>query len=235
MASLNKKVKRSKRSQKNKNMNGSEYRPTNPNSALMVPNRVGLILPDRYRTKLRFWKSVQTSLAASVTSAVRFQPSAAYDIDPVLASTTMAGFNELAGLYARYRVLASTIKVECANVSNLNPLMLVVAPTNLDPGATPSSAYILALKEQPYAKAISVPLVGGPLGVIESRMTTEKIFGSKMVLFDDAFQAGIATVPTNNWFWVISWYSFQLIATSFVTNVTIEVDVEFFDRTFLQI
>jgi len=194
---------------------------------------VGLILPDRYRTTLRYWKTIQLDTSASNVASARWRPSAAFDVDPLIASTAMSGFAELAALYGTYRVLSSKIRVEMVNTSNGNPRTLIVSCPNIDPGVAPSASYILASKEQPYSKFKMSGLSGSPQTVILSKMSTEKIYGSKSVLFDDAFSSPTNGVPLNNWFWVVSIYSFNLDPNTCWLNITIEVDVEFYDRSFL--
>jgi hypothetical protein len=182
---------------------------------------------------LRFWKSVSFNFTASNVAAVRFRPSAAFDVDPLVASTAMAGFAELASLYSSYRVLSSTIRIEAVTTSAANPVALMTAPVNADPGATPSSAYVLALREQPYAKYKMLALTGCPPSNVMNAMSTEKVYGSKSALFDDNFSSPTNSTPNNNWFWVVAGYSQVLDPSLCWLQITIEVDCEFFDRFFL--
>jgi hypothetical protein len=200
-----------------------------------IPKQVGLILPDRYRTNLRYWKSLTFSLAASNVASVRFRPSSAFDVDPTLGGTVMSGFTELSALYNSYRVLASKITVQATNTSSVQPIELMVVPFNQDVGATPAAGLILSFKEQPYSKFRLIPLSGGPVATIKSTMSTEKIYGSKMALFDDNFSALVSANPVNNWYWSIGVYVLGALAgQSIYLNVTIDVDVEFFDRAIVQ-
>jgi len=217
---------------KNKKERGWDGQTTQfPNAMQRLPRSpTGLILPDRYRTTLRYWKSVSFNLAAVTQASVRFAPSNAFDIDPVIASTAMSGFDELAGLYQRYRVLSSTIEVETINPSTLYPVLTFVTPVNNDPGASPSATILQSMRENAYSVSKTCGLAGGPITLVANKMSTEKIFGSKMSLFDDAFQSLVTTSPTNNWWWVIVAYSPQFITNSVQSIITIEVDVEFFDR-----
>jgi hypothetical protein len=203
-------------------------------STLVLPRQVGLALPDRYICKLRYWKSVQLSLNTINTPSVRFSPSNAYDIDPLLASTAMSGYVELAAIYGSYRVTGSDIVVECINASTAHPVRLMVGATNVDPGGTPSAPYILSLAEQPYAKSTIVGLAGGPPARVKNHLTTERIYGNPMVLYDDNFSAPTTGSPSNNWWWVIGLYSQSLFAQTATLNVTIEVEVQFYNRNFLQ-
>jgi hypothetical protein len=203
-------------------------------STLVLPRQVGLALPDRYICKLRYWKSVQISLNVTNTPSVRFSPSNAFDIDPVLASTAMSGYVELAAIYGSYRVTGSDILVEGINSSPTHPVRLIVGAANVDPGGTPSAAYVLSLAEQPYSKSTIVSLAGGPTARVRNHLTTERIYGNPMVMYDDNFSAPTTASPSNNWWWVIGLYAQSLFTQVFTLNVTIEVEIEFYNRNFLQ-
>jgi hypothetical protein len=204
------------------------------NSYQTIPRQVGLILPDRYRTNLRYWKQIKFDFTLSNTLSVRFRPSGAFDVDPTIASTAMSGFVEMSTLYQTYRVLSSEITVQVCNASAVNPANFYVVPVNFDPGATPSAAYILSLREQPYATSKMTGLTGCPAIFIKNSMSTEKIYGSKMALYDDNFSAPVTAIPNNNWYWNIGGYSLILDPNYCTVNIEFTVDVEFFDRNFLQ-
>jgi len=194
---------------------------------------VGLILPDRYRTTLRFFKIISFNFTGTFTQVARFRPSAAFDVDPLVASTSMAGFVELAALYTTYRVLSSKIRVEVVTTSVANPVMMVVVPTNTDPGGAVSTAYALSSRENPYSRSKMTGLSGAPPSVLASTMSTEKIYGSKAALFDDNFSALVTGNPNNNWYWAIIGLSSVFDPNLTWLQVTINVDCEFYDRSFL--
>jgi hypothetical protein len=204
------------------------------NAMLRIPKSPKLIMPDRFYTTTRYWKFPSISLAIANFGAIRFSPSSAYDVDPTVGSTAMSGYAELAAFYGSYRVLKSTIRCEFINNSAIVPLMCIVCPLNIDPGATPTTNVIQEWKEQPYSVSRASGLVGSPNVVLTRTMTTERIFGSKMVYFDDAFQAATNNVPANNWWWAIGIFSNSVIATNPINiSVTIDVSTEFFNRKFL--
>jgi len=204
------------------------------NNLQKIPRQVGLILPDRYRTNLRFWKQLSFNFTASFVSNVRFRPTAAFDVDPTVGSTAMAGFAELATLYTSYRVLSSHIRVEAITTSVANPPTIIVGCQNTDPGAALSAANVIATKEQPYSQYKMLGLSGSPPMVISNKMSTEKIYGSKAVLFDDNFSSLVTSTPNNNWFWSICGYQTVFDPNLTWLSVTFEVDCEFYDRTFVQ-
>jgi hypothetical protein len=183
--------------------------------------------------RLKFWTLGNFSLAAALGANYRWRPSAAFDVDPALGGTSMAGFAEMASQYATYRVYGSKITVTLPNPSTTLPVTLIVVPLNADPTNAMSAANIIACVGNPYAKTKCCGLLGSPPAKISMEMQTRVIWGDAAVLSDHNFSSLVTTVPANNWFWNVCVYSAAVIATPLVATVEIEVDVEFFDRPFL--
>jgi len=231
--------KRGRNSQKRRNVQNPSKRPVDGvqgvvgNALQKIPRSPGLIMPDRYYTNTRFWKFPSISLSVNNFGAIRFSPTSAFDVDPTVGSTAMSGYNELAAFYGSYRVLMSKCKIEVINNSGTVPIMCILVPLNVDPGPSPTSFVIQEWKEQPYSKSKCSNLVGAPNTVISSKMTTEKIYGSKTVYFDDNFASPTNTIPANNWWWAIGLFTNAVIAGPINIAVTIDVGTEFYDRKFL--
>lgn len=224
--------KRPGKSRKNSKRQNDGNRAT-PNAVQTIPRSVRLIMPDRMITNLKFWKAGIFDLSAQNTSAVRYRPSSAFDIDPLIGSTAMPGFVEFSAFYGSYRVVSSKCVVEGNNPSVTDNVMYSLGAVNVDPGSSPSSAYVIASHLNPYFRAKTAPLNGGPLVRLNHSMSTEKIYGSKSVYFDDNFSSIVTTSPVNNWYWVLTCYSLSLLSNDVQFTIKIEVDVEFFDRSFL--
>lgn len=194
---------------------------------------LSLVFPPRMCMKMKYWTIGAFSLAAALGANYRYRPSAAFDVDPALGGTSMAGFAEMAAQYATYRVIGSKIKVTLPNPSATVPVTLIVLPMNADPTNAFSLANIVASVGQPYSKTKQCGLLGCNSAVIVSEMRTRIIWGDPAVFSDHNFSSLVTTVPANNWFWNICVYAPAFIATGLNATVEIEVDVEFFDRVFL--
>jgi len=192
-----------------------------------------LVFPPRQKVKLRFNAFQLLSLAATTGANYRWRPTAAFDVDPALGGTSMAGFAELATYYATYRVYSSTIFASVANTSTVSPIILIVTPYNADPTNSMSVANIIASIENPYAKTRDSGLLGCPPTTVKNTMTTQKIYGDPAVFYDHNFSSLVTTIPTNNWFWNVAILSPATIATAISLHVNVDVDIEFFDRSFL--
>jgi hypothetical protein len=61
-------------------------------------------------------------------------------------------------------------------------------------------------------------------------MTTQKMFGSKMILYDDNFSALVNTVPNNNWYWVITFYAPAVAPSAAILSFYMDLEIEYYDR-----
>ncbi len=194
-------------------------------------------MPDRLVTDLSYYgRTTITIPTGSITAARRWRPSNPYDIDPTIGSTPTAGFSEWAAIYASFRTISASAKFTAVSPSNTVGLSMALLPLNIDPTSSPTDATVAEWPSNPYSKSKMMGLQGAPPTTLSSRMTTEKIFGSAMVRFDDNFSGLTSgTGPVNNWF-----FAFGVIADSAVAaNVVVPYEnhfvirVEFFDRRVL--
>lgn len=201
---------------------------------LKVHRPLALIMPDKIFTKLKYSGTKLFTVAIGTqVIAYRFRPTSAYDIDPLLGGTSMPGFVELQNLYSSYRVSSSTLKVEANSVDATRASTIVVVPLNNDPGAAPTQATVQSWVANPYAIYKANGTAGASTTSIRHRMSTEKIFGSLSVYFDDNFASLVTTSPVNNWYWAVGIITPAAIATTaYNINVLtdLEMDVEFFNR-----
>lgn len=201
-------------------------------NALRSPIPSLSFMPDQFRTKLRFDKIVSVSMATGAPGVLAFIPTAAFDVDPVIGSPTMAGFNQFAEFYNQYRVLASSIRVEFSNSSNTIPVSLYVMPTTLNPGSM-TAADILSMRGNPFCKWKNVALLGGGSTTVTNQMSSRRMVGSDAVLFEQGYASPVTTSPLDNWYWAIAWESPAAIASAQYLNIEIIVDLIFYDRAFV--
>jgi hypothetical protein len=187
------------------------------------------IMPDKILTHMSFWKAFAANLSAVTTAGFRISPSSAFSPDP-LGASQFAGFTEMANFYFSYRVVASTCRVEVINPSNVTPVMVGLVPSNTDPGASPSSTTVISSIENPYAKSKTAALTGSPVTTLTNSITTQRIYGNRMVLIDDSFASLVSTNPINNWWWFVTLYSLAVIPSGISVNLFCSIDIEFYDR-----
>jgi len=199
-------------------------------SGQIVHVRNGWWAAARVATTLRFSKFVIISAGAATAANIRIVPTFAYDVDPTVGSTSMAGYAEYAGMYRFYRVQASRIHCAFANVQAFN-LIAYVIPQNSDPGANYSSSIAQEQLANTYCKqTILGPLTGANHGVVAHRTSTSRYGGAwDHDVFDGYCGSVAGTIPTNNWYWVIGIVGTATVSTGCDILVTCDVDIEFFE------
>jgi hypothetical protein len=186
--------------------------------------------PSRIATRLRFSKFVTISAAAATAANVRITPTFAYDVDPTVGSTSMAGFSEYAGMYRFYRVQKSMITVHFANEQAFNVVVYVI-PINSDPGANYSSTVAQQYLANPFCRqSILGPLTGRNTSIVRHRETTANYGGAWNRNVTDTYVGSTAgTTPSNNWFWSIGLVGTSNVSTGVDALITCDVDIEFFE------
>lgn len=219
--------------QQKKKSNRNKPRRNQGPAILVVPRSVGAIVPDQFATTLKWWKSYPVNLLTLAYNSFRVNASGAYDPDPA-GDSIPSGFKQFAELYTSYKVTSSRIRVQVINPDQEVPVTVNIVPVNLDPGSTPTSNYVISSFQQPYAKNKMIAPRGAPAIALTSSMSTQKMFGNKMTLYDDNFTALTNANPINMWFWFIGFYAPAVHTTSaVVANIFVEMDIRFYDRRVL--
>jgi len=169
-------------------------------------NRDQLIVPRRFRamppslvTNLVFMDTNHSPLnnAGATFASVRFRPSSAFDVDPTLGGTSMPGFNEIAGIYGRYRMLSFKAQVIATNLEDF-PVNFIVFASNFDLGNNYSQVQSMFGNSFSRYKYLS-PKGGMDRATIRTPWwKTEHIVGTDAVNVDTDFTATISASPVNN-------------------------------------
>jgi hypothetical protein len=188
--------------------------------------------------KLTYIDNVHTAMTNNLQSNtnVRYRPTAAYDVDPLLASTATPGFNEYAAFYKFYRVHAFAYRVTFVNLETACPVLAYCFPSQLDPGANISYSTASEWQGNPYFKARQMSPKGGmDRTTISGYVGIKKFVGSKTANYDDNYSAQTNAVPNNNVYLSIGGLSsataFTTLGVAFQFRVTMYV--EFYERVTL--
>jgi len=221
--------KRSKQSNRGKGIRGGQT------TLVVIPRTFSQGMPDRLRTTLTAYVELAPSWAATSAVTHRYRATGCNGWDIVGGAGRPPYFAELAAIYASYRVTQSTCKVVAsAGAAGVFPVTITVVPLNADPGATPIAQAALA-RELPYARFKTLGSYGSRSVTVSNTMTTAKLYGSNMVLSDDAFASLTSSDPTNLWYWAIIFYQ-NITATAttpFYYSIQLWFDIEFYDRKFV--
>jgi hypothetical protein len=197
-------------------------------------NRTPLMrtFPDRMITTLEYFEAVSFGIGGVGIASQRYVATSPFK-PSFVSSVQPRGYADFAALYASYRVSRSRIRLE-VTPSNPEaiPVNIVIYPSNLDQGSSPSSGTLLGWFTQPYAVKHLCGAFGSQPAELRHMMTTAKIYGSEMVNTDDNFAAITSTSPVNNWFWNVCLYTLPIPDETavYAVSVYIEFDVQFYDR-----
>jgi hypothetical protein len=200
--------------------------------------RVGrLPIPPRMTTTLTYSSIVNITNVLATAANVRYDPSFCYDVDPILGSTAMPFFSELAGLYRYYRCLSARIVVEAVNRETF-PSVLYVTPVNFDPGANYSAVTAANYLSNPLARSTPLsPITGNSRGTIRNYFRISDFSGSKWTGDVDLYSAradGTGGSPVNTaWFTVGIRSDGGLYGANggVFCNITIHIEICFFEET----
>jgi hypothetical protein len=196
---------------------------------VVIPRSLGWA-PRRVRASLLYHAFGVVNNAGITHANVRYTPTFAYDIDPLLASTAMPGFTEWGAIYRFYRTFSSEIKVTFSNKEAF-PITSCICPVNFDP--TANTANFANYFSSRLAKtAAAGPLTGNGVNKLSNMFTTADIGGVASVQTLDSYcaQTSGAAAPGNNWYWFVGILTDgSLLVNGVFFDVALTVDVEFFE------
>jgi len=195
-----------------------------------VVRTVNQVTPDEVDVILTYPAAATLLNAAGTLKAQRWTPNAAYDVDPVLGSTSTPGFAEWAALYTYYRVVSYSIDAEVANLEAF-PITVYSINSNVDPH-TIGSGYI-DYQTQPYSKVAIVGAVSGKGTVrFKHNVSVSKLLGSNAVDTADSLRSLTNAVPADLVYYAIGLFSVTgaNMANGVMYQVNIKMNVKFYGR-----
>jgi hypothetical protein len=191
------------------------------------------IMPVEFDTTFTYLVQYVVTTNGALLANIRFTTNA-YDVDPTLASTAMAGFSELAALYARFRTLHMSYKFTAYNqeafpVSILHGFSCVVIS---------SAALGLNYAENPLMSSHMLgPLTGQGRAVYRKSASVQEISGTAQSLYDDLYTGSttsstLASAGTCHcYFGVVS--NANLTAAGVLVTAEISLRVRLYRPTFI--
>jgi hypothetical protein len=218
----NKNNKRNKRNKKNQGyrLNSNGY------SGYDRPS-ITFLDPHRYIT-LKYSELMSHSMATTVGTQSTFRLNSIFDPNAAVGGHQPYGYDQLAALYNRYRVLRAAWKITFANQAG--GFDIVVVPLNgaLASAITTNITFETAC-EVPYAQLRTQGGGGAPNVIVEGSMDLNKLGGVKLseYLDDDRFEAQIGANPAEVISLIIGTYNptGSTIVATFVVELWYEVDL----------
>jgi len=187
-------------------------------------NRSINFMPTAMRTTLRYQKTINFNNTGVNHANIRFAPSYLYDVDPVLGSTSMAGFAELTAIYRYYRFRSCRWRITAAS-DDTAPSVLCVCPVNFDPGVnTANFQNYLAAR-----RAKITTLTSQMVRSLRGSMSVADIGGVLEVLLPDAYSGTSTTSPANN-IWLFIGTSCPGTMTNGITiSIVMDITADYFE------
>jgi len=226
----NNKVKRNK---KNKRNGRRTFHKESVNDREIVYARGPNPFPSRYQTSLRFQSnSIIKNAAATFANSV-FWPTYLYDVDPLVASTAIPNFTELAAIYRYYRLIGYSCTVDFTNLDSTSAGTVYLCPLNINPGA--NSASFQAYLSNPRAKSciIGISTGKGAAGPIKIAVGVDEFGGVKWTGQIDAYcgTTSGSSAPVNNMYVAVGYECTPAMGNGLVANVVLRLRCEFFEFT----
>lgn len=159
---------------------------------------------DSFTVKLRY--PIRGTLATVGTAiAKRYTPNAAYDVDPVLGSTSTPGFAEYAALYTYYRVEKFKVHLTITNLDNLS-ISLYTTASNTDPGTAGTNYNGYAQSAFGRTFELAPFYSGRGTQTINQTVPVAKVLGMSPAQAD-SFRAVTTSIPTDLVYWGFGIYS----------------------------
>ena len=184
---------------------------------------------DSLTVKLRYPIRGTLATVGTVISK-RWTPNAAYDVDPVLGSTSTPGFSEYAALYTYYRVEKFRVHAKFSNLDNLSVSLYSVV-SNTDPGTAGTNYFDYAQSAMGRTFELAPFYSGAGSVTLNQTVSVPKLLGMTTAQAD-SFRSVTTSIPTDLVYWGFGIYSNA--GTNFANGVGytgyIEMHVRFYSR-----
>lgn len=153
------------------------------------------IFPESYESVLHYYTPITMSNAAASYVSVRYRPNNVFDVDPLVGSTAVPGFAELALIYGTYRLLGYEAVVDFVNAEAFAVQAFIYPWSNLQTAPSANDATTPELIVNQRAKSHVLSAQGGQDRIRLSQKVNLSTLYSNQVLTDDAFAAKVTTGP----------------------------------------
>jgi hypothetical protein len=194
----------------------------------LLINRSLNFMPSRFRTRLAYEKFVIINNATFSFANVRFIPTGAYDIDPVVGSSAMPGFSELGSMYRFYRTTGFHVTASYSNLDT-NAAICYLCPQNVDPGANESTSQSLLSNRRSIQKMIGPSTGNGVAQNLACSVSIEEYGGVKWTGQLDGYSAAVSSNPTNNIYIVPGVLTTNAMVNGVACSIKITIEIEFFE------
>jgi hypothetical protein len=193
----------------------------------------GMMVPESLETELKFVALLVVTNAAGFAASTRYS-SNAYDVDPSVGSTAMAGFAEFAAFYKKFRTLSMSYKFNVQNAEAFGvTIMHGFSTTSIASG---SLSFQYSTNPLFQTSALG-PATGFGIKTFRGNASICKIYGTETPLYDDLFTGSttsstLATASTA-WCYLGLISNTALTALGVLVTAEIKLRVQFYGRNLL--
>jgi hypothetical protein len=209
-----------------KNPKGRKQRiprpPRNGGKSTMV-NRMATPWATRYVTQLHYTDEFDISLTSGALNNYVFNANGLFDVDQTGTGHQFLGFDQLAVLYSRYRVLKVNFNVVFGNVAT-NGAAVRCQVAHVNGSTIPARP---AIFEVAFAKRGVVGPYGQPLKLVGSFDLTKLNADPAKYRIDDRYAATVTTNPAEVMYMILSLY--PNVTSTCRVCVSFTYHVEFYD------
>ncbi len=197
--------------------------------------RVHDIMPPRILTTLKYLVGRQLVNNGGTTASIQLNANGIFDVDPAVASTSVAGFTEFMGFYRRFRVLK--VRSVCTFINNESfPLVINLG---FEPTFYAANGKTIGFYEGSHQKTKLVPRTQTAAGITLSMTKTGiEVVGDPIVQFELNYTGNSGANPNALWYTSVSVSSANLGLPLTLNGVSIRWEthffVEFFERVNLE-
>lgn len=212
------KMPRSKRQRRRPARRAARRKPTTNVNRSLQP------FPQRYICKMKY---CETNITGAITGQYLYNLNSLFDPDRTGVGHQPYGFDNLALLYNRYRVIKTGWRIESPITEGADFRAVHAIPSN-DPAITWGSAGYI--RENPRCKYITLN-PGAPARTLNGWVTLPSLMGrtSAQYMADDEYQANVGASPTEQAILYVLTTNSNGNPVQAPIQVTLEFTVEFFD------
>lgn len=209
-----------------------------PSEAQSVKRTLGINhrlepLPPRFRTTLSFQSNSLIRNAASTFANSVFWPTYLFDVDPLVGSTAIPFFTEMAGFYRYYRLVSFTCTATFANLDATTAGTVYLIPLNINPGANALTFQSMLSNNRCKTAIMGLSGGNGISKTLRIRAGVDEFGGVVWSGQTDAYSGTTSgsSAPVNNIYVAAGWSCTPAMGNGVVADVVFKFDVEFFEYT----
>jgi hypothetical protein len=183
--------------------------------------------PDRYVTTLVYEDTESITSTNNYASYV-YRGNSVYDPDYSGVGHQPTGFDNLATLYSRYRVLSSDITISALNNIGTTPAVAVIVPNTEILTYTNANEFKESLRAR---KTTTIPVAGYGTRTVRHRCSSGAVLGlNRTEAYNEGTASEVTTNPVHLWYWNVVAVNMLSVGVNLTIDVRIKYRVEFFDK-----